>query len=190
MDRPLNEHFSYYFEQDTMCWELVLIAVTVITVVYILYTIISRPKNFPPGPFPLPVVGSLHKLGDKPHIVCKELSRKYGEVFCIYLGTFPVVIVNSYKHAREVLIEKGTDFAGRPASVTGTVAVRGRQDIAYDDYGARWRASRKTAHRALKLYGAGRLNAEKIITKQSKELLERLKARVDGSFDPHHDFGE
>ena len=187
----LNERFSLYFEQDTMYWESALIAVTVTTVVYILYTIVSRPKNFPPGPFPLPIIGSLHKLGDKPHIVWKELSRKYGDVFCTYLGNFPVVVVNSYKHAREVLIEKGTDFAGRPASITGAVATRGLQDIAYDDYGTRWKASRKIAHRALKLFGAGRLSAEKIITKHSQELLERLKERVNnGSFDPHHDFGE
>ena len=173
-----------------MYWESALIAVVLILTFYILYTLISRPKNFPPGPFPLPVIGSLHKLGDKPHTACKELSRKYGDVFSMYLGNFPVVMVNSYEAAKEVLIEKGTAFAGRPDTVTGALAARGPQDIAYDDYGPRWRNSRKLAHRALRLYGAGRLSAEKIVTKQSRELLERLETRVDGPFNPHEDFGE
>ena len=173
-----------------MYWETALIAVVLILTLYVLCTLISRPKNFPPGPFPLPVIGSLHKLGDKPHTACKKLSRKYGDVFSMYLGNFPVVMVNSYKAAREVLIEKGTDFAGRPDSVTGALAARGPQDIVYDDYGPRWKSSRKLAHRALRLYGGGRLSAEKIITKQSQELLERLETRVDGPFNPHEDFGE
>lgn len=79
----------------------------------------SRPKNNPgcaPGPRPWPIIGSLHLL-DKyktPFQVFTELSKLYGDVFSIDLGTSRCVVVNNFKLIKEVLIAKGADFGGRP----------------------------------------------------------------------------
>lgn len=70
----------------------------------------------PPGPRPWPIIGSLHLLGqhETPFQAFTFLSKLYGDVFSITLGTTPCVVVNNFKLIREVLISKGAEFGGRP----------------------------------------------------------------------------
>ena len=56
-----------------------------------------RPSNFPPGPPCLGWIGSL------PYLDVRNLSRsfinlsqKYGDIFSIFVGTKPVVVLNSW----------------------------------------------------------------------------------------------
>ncbi|GJQ67983.1 CYP307A1 [Trypoxylus dichotomus] len=79
----------------------------------------SRPKNHPgcaPGPRPWPIIGSLHLLGgyETPFQAFTHLSKLYGDVFSIDLGTSRCIVVNNFKLIKEVLISKGADFGGRP----------------------------------------------------------------------------
>lgn len=70
----------------------------------------------PPGPTPLPLIGSLHLLGqyEVPFEAFTELSKIYGEIYSITLGSTPCVVVNTYNLIKEVLITKGAHFGGRP----------------------------------------------------------------------------
>ncbi|XP_069602751.1 cytochrome P450 2A5-like isoform X2 [Ranitomeya imitator] len=88
-------------------------------VIYCLILIISfmhfwRKRNLPPGPTPLPIMGNLLQLS-KGDIVKSllNLSEKYGEVFTIYLGSRPVIVVTGYKAVKEVLLDRGDDFLAR-----------------------------------------------------------------------------
>lgn len=79
----------------------------------------SRPKNNPcgaPGPRPWPVIGSLHLIGgyETPFQAFTYLSKLYGDVFSIDLGTSRCIVVNNFKLIKEVLVSKGADFGGRP----------------------------------------------------------------------------
>ena len=145
-------------------------------------------KGSPPGPIPLPVIGNLHLLGKKPHVTFKELSRKYGNVLGVSLGSKRVVVINAIEPAREALIQKSTDFAGRPSDMhTAFVATRGGKDIVMADYGAMWKTLRKIAHSALKMYGTGMGKLEKLISRETDELLKRFDAKIGESFDPKND---
>lgn len=42
---------------------------------------------------------------------------RYGSLFALYLGPHYTVVVNNHQHAREVLLQRGKDFAGRPSMV-------------------------------------------------------------------------
>ena len=42
------------------------------------------------------------------------MSKKYGNVFKIMMGTTPAKVVNDIKSMREVLSEKDQDFDSRP----------------------------------------------------------------------------
>lgn len=68
------------------------------------------------GPTPLPIIGSLHLLGKyaTPFEGFSALSKIYGNMYSIYLGSSPCVVVNSYPLMKEVLIRKGIAFGGRP----------------------------------------------------------------------------
>lgn len=69
-----------------------------------------------PGPLPWPVLGNLAMLGqyDVPFEGFTELSKKYGDVYSLTLGTTRCLIVNNLKLIREVLNENGKFFGGRP----------------------------------------------------------------------------
>lgn len=77
---------------------------------------LGRPRSLPA----LPLVGSLLQLAGHPqlHLRLWRLQGRYGSLYALWMGSHYVVVVNSYRHAREVLLKKGKDFAGRPRTVS------------------------------------------------------------------------
>ncbi|XP_040960230.1 2-methylbutanal oxime monooxygenase [Gossypium hirsutum] len=55
----------------------------------------------PPGPPKLPLIGSFHLLGKFPHRSLEKLSKKYGSIMLLQLGSVPTVIVSSAKTAEQ-----------------------------------------------------------------------------------------
>ena len=84
-----------------------------------------RPRNFPPGPIGLPFVGHIpfmdvKNLGRS----CKKLGQKYGDIFSLFMGTRPVVILNSWTLIKEAFAKK--EFSGRPNMFSGTFFQKGK----------------------------------------------------------------
>lgn len=79
-------------------------------------TALGRPRSLPA----LPLLGSLLQLAGHPqlHLRLWRLQGHYGSLYALWMGSHYVVVVNSYRHAREVLLKKGKDFAGRPRTVS------------------------------------------------------------------------
>ncbi|XP_061450001.1 cytochrome P450 2J2-like isoform X2 [Rhineura floridana] len=74
-----------------------------------------RPKNFPPGPWALPFLGNVLQLNKlNPLKDLEKFAKKYGPVFSLYIGGIPIVFVHGLPLIKEVLVVKGTEFAGRP----------------------------------------------------------------------------
>ncbi|KAF5294751.1 hypothetical protein FQA39_LY00235 [Lamprigera yunnana] len=95
-----------------------MIALIVLLMLFLVWWL-RKPKEVTltaPGPKPLPILGSLHLLGnhESPFQAFTALSKIYGNVFSITLGSTPCVVVNNFKLIREVLITKGAEFGGRP----------------------------------------------------------------------------
>lgn len=76
----------------------------------------GRPRSLPA----LPLLGSLLHLTGHPqlHLRLWRLQGRYGSLYALWMGSHYVVVVNSYQHAREVLLKKGKAFAGRPRTVS------------------------------------------------------------------------
>lgn len=76
----------------------------------------GRPRSLPA----LPLLGSLLQLAGHPqlHLRLWRLQGRYGSLYALWMGSHYVVVVNSYRHAREVLLKKGKAFAGRPRTVS------------------------------------------------------------------------
>lgn len=49
---------------------------------------------------------------------------RYGPLFGLYLGPHYTVVVNNHQHAREILLQRGKDFAGRPKMVRRVLGTR------------------------------------------------------------------
>ncbi|XP_024543139.1 psoralen synthase-like [Selaginella moellendorffii] len=65
--------------------------------------------NLPPGPGGLPLIGHFHLLamGKLPHIALQQLSKRFGPLFHLHLGSVPVFVVSSPGMAKEFLKTHG-----------------------------------------------------------------------------------
>ena len=156
----------------------------------LLYSAISHftenPK-LPPGPIPLPVIGNMIQMGTKPHLGLTQLAKKFGKVFRLTVGIHRIVVVNTIDVAREALVKKANDFAGRPRLHTADLISRGGKDIAFSDFGPTWKLQRKIAHTALKMFGHGIERIEYKVKQEIDELIKRFEAVEGRAHDPQHD---
>ncbi|CAN6201012.1 unnamed protein product [Urochloa humidicola] len=102
--------------------------------------------RLPPGPWQLPVIGSLHHLaGQLPHRAMRDLARRHGPVMLLRIGEVPTVVISSREAAREVMKTHDAAFASRPLSPTVRVVTSGGRDLVFAPYGEHWRQLRKLA---------------------------------------------
>lgn len=72
----------------------------------------TKKLNMPPGPFGLPIVGSLLSLDRKqPHKSLTALSNKYGPICGLWMGSVYTVLLSDPKLVREALAKD--EFSGR-----------------------------------------------------------------------------
>lgn len=122
-----------------------------VIVVYVVSTIWEN-RNLPPGPFPLPVLGNLLSVGLKqPYRDLANMTKKYGKLFRIQMGSRKVIVINSYDIAREALMTKAEDFAGRPHHFFGSIFGRNSTDLAFQTFSQGWKTQHKIALTALRL---------------------------------------
>jgi cytochrome P450 family 307 subfamily A len=69
-----------------------------------------------PGPRSWPLIGSLHLLGgyEVPYAAFTDLGKRYGPLVSMDLGNQKCMVVNGLDNIKEVLINKGAHFDGRP----------------------------------------------------------------------------
>lgn len=134
----------------------------------------------------LPVLGSLPWLGGglPPHLLFSQLAHRYGSLFALYLGPHYTLVVNSHQHAREVLLQRGRDFAGRPSMVTTDLLTRGGKDIAFSDYSPLWKSHRRLVHDSFTLFGEGSDRLQDIVLSSVDGLCAELLAFGGRGFDP------
>lgn len=48
------------------------------------------------------------------YLVPSQLRKSYGDVYSIFIGPKPAVIINGVKAIKEAMVTKASDFAGRP----------------------------------------------------------------------------
>ncbi|XP_069063655.1 cytochrome P450 2G1-like isoform X2 [Pleurodeles waltl] len=73
-----------------------------------------RNRALPPGPTPLPIIGNMLQLcfGQMAKSMIK-LSEQYGDVYTVYLGSRPVVVLHGYDAVKEALEDHADEFSGR-----------------------------------------------------------------------------
>lgn len=103
----------------------------------------------PPGPFGLPLVGSLLHLGDSPHLALSKMAKVYGSVFSIRLGWRKAIVLNSQEVVKEALSKKAGHFSGRPPFHNFQISSNGGKSIAFGDFGPLHQRNKKLATRAL-----------------------------------------
>lgn len=138
---------------------------------FIIWKVISfylQVRRYPPGPFPLPLVGNLLSFFRRPPVpfdfVIDDFSEKYGSVFTVWMGTQPNICVMDPFLAHEVLRNKV--FAGRPPlSFAEDLKSRpGSVDIVFGDADRGWEVTRRLSYAAVRKYVANSVLSDHVVS--------------------------
>ncbi|CAD6235830.1 unnamed protein product [Miscanthus lutarioriparius] len=140
--------------------------------------LVAKPKhNLPPGPWTLPVIGSLHHLvaGTNIHRVMRRLAQKHGSLMTLRLGEVPALVVSSPQAAEEVMKTHDVTFSDRHVNATLSVLAFDCKDVAFAPYGERWRQLGKIC--VLELLSASRVQSfRRIREDEAARFMENLAA--------------
>uniref|UniRef100_A0A672FQE4 Cytochrome P450, family 2, subfamily X, polypeptide 9 n=1 Tax=Salarias fasciatus TaxID=181472 RepID=A0A672FQE4_SALFA len=155
--------------------------VSVVLLLVCLYFLIiktRRPRNFPPGPFALPILGNLLQLSlEDPVKYVEKLRRTYGNVYSLFIGSNPAVVISGLKVMKEAIVTKGVEFAGRPQDLFIN-AITMKKGVALANYGLSWKEHRRFALMTLRNFGMGRTSMEDRIHGEIQYLIKTLESNI------------
>ncbi|XP_054589339.2 cytochrome P450 2D9 isoform X1 [Nothobranchius furzeri] len=156
-----------------------------ISICFILLLLKSqRPKNFPPGPPAWPVLGNLfHLTSEDPVKNLEKLRQSYGNVYSLFLGSKPAVVINGLKAMKEAMVTKAADFAGRPQDLLINELTRSKGVILVD-YGSTWRKNRHFDLMTLKIFGLGKKSMEDRIHEELQHTVKILDQSAGETLSP------
>ncbi|XP_076878184.1 cytochrome P450 2K1-like isoform X7 [Brachyhypopomus gauderio] len=161
---------------DIMLGSFVLVGICIFIFIVIR---IQRPKNFPPGPQPVPIFGNLLQLNIlNPLKDLERLAECYGNVYSLYIGRNPAVVLTGFKAVKEALVTNAADFSGRPQNLMVNSIIQ-KTGFIFADYGSAWREHRRFALMTLRNFGLGKQSMEKRILGEIEHLVARLEKSAD-----------
>ncbi|XP_022258488.1 cytochrome P450 2J6-like [Limulus polyphemus] len=137
---------------------------------------LTRPRNFPPGPFGLPIVGYLPFLSKKPFLDFIDLSKKYGNVFSLRVGSQNVVVLCDFLAVKEAMNKDA--FLDHPPDIQ----IQGlSENISFASVnGNLWKEQRRFSVHILRNLGYGKTKMEDHIKEEISIILAHL-ASLDGT---------
>ncbi|XP_047452549.1 cytochrome P450 2F2-like [Mugil cephalus] len=148
-----------------------------------------RPKNFPPGPRAIPILGNLLDLNlESPIADLERLSKRYGNVYSLFIGPKPAVIINGLQALKEALVNKGAALSGRPQEQMVNHAVRVKAHapgVILADYSPTWKEHRRFGLMTLRNFGLGKTSMEQRILGEIQHVTKLLEQSVGKPTDPH-----
>ncbi|XP_041852024.1 cytochrome P450 2D14-like [Melanotaenia boesemani] len=142
-----------------------------------------RPKNFPPGPAILPILGNLlHLHLENPLKDFERLRQSYGNVYSLFTGSRPTVVINGLKAMKEAMVIRAADYAGRPQDMLFSNVTQ-KKGLIMVDYGSSWRDHRRFALMTLD-FGLGKKSMEDRIHDEIQYTTKTLETSIGKTLSP------
>ncbi|XP_073148499.1 cytochrome P450 76T24-like [Henckelia pumila] len=77
--------------------------------------------KLPSGPQPYPIIGNMFDLGQNPHRSIANLSKIYGPLMTLKLGSITIIVISSPQLAKEALQKHDQSFYGRATPAVSQV---------------------------------------------------------------------
>ena len=132
--------------------------------------------KMPPGPRGLPIIGSMLSLRKDPHHALARISRKYGDVCTVWLGSVPTVVISHPTLLRDAFSR--VTLADRWLSRVNEVITNG-EDLAFAPYGEYWRQLQRFANRELLSFRRIQDIRERYIEESVNTLVARVGEMCD-----------
>ncbi|XP_073530095.1 cytochrome P450 2B11-like [Phyllobates terribilis] len=158
--------------------ELITILLSVLDILFVLFVSKNWNKviyeNFPPGPRPLPIIGNILKINmSKPYKTFVELSKTYGTIFSIQIGSLKMVVLCGYDTIKDALINHEEKFMGRPKTNIFSDSTL-NHGIAFSN-GENWKVMRRFTLSTLRDFGMGKKTIENRITEEAESLVQKFR---------------
>ncbi|XP_072195698.1 cytochrome P450 2H1 isoform X1 [Excalfactoria chinensis] len=164
-------------------WPTVLLLVCISCLLIAAWRSASRRGKEPPGPTPIPIIGNVFQLNPRNLMGSfKEISKKYGPIFTIYIGPKKAVVLYGYDIVKEALIDNGEAFSGRAILPLIEKLFKGTGILTSN--GETWRQLRRFALTTLRDFGMGKKGIEERIQEEAHFLVERIRNTHEKSFNP------
>ena len=90
----------------------VMVAVVAIILLHYVWTVVKARLTLPNGPMPWPIVGSTFTLAKLPEQELLNMRKRYGDVFTVFIGTRPCIVINGVDNIKEAFLKNSITFAG------------------------------------------------------------------------------
>ncbi|KAL3739394.1 hypothetical protein ACJRO7_020761 [Eucalyptus globulus] len=129
----------------------------------------SGGNPLPPGPCPLPIIGKILELSDKPHQALAKLSKLYGPVMTIKLGAITTIVISSPEAAKEALQKNDQLLSGR--QIPDTVKASGHYavSVVWLPASDKWKQLRKVC--TVQMFSAHKLDAGQLLRRKKVDEL-------------------
>ncbi|XP_060622746.2 cytochrome P450 2J5-like [Anolis sagrei] len=142
-------------------------------------------QHYPPGPLSLPIIGSIWRIrfgiGLNERTMIK-MSKQYGNVFTLWLGDMPIVLLSGFETVKEGLIDHSEELSGRASSPYVKFIGKGK-GITFSN-GDLWKQQRRFAVGTMRKLGTGRKSMESQIEVDAQKLVEIFAREKGQPFDP------
>ncbi|KAM5145604.1 uncharacterized protein ACMZJ9_012963 [Mantella aurantiaca] len=141
--------------------------------IYSTWNTMYRRRNLPPGPTPLPFIGTLLHIKQGGLVTSlMKLWKQYGPVYTLYFGSRPVVVICGYDAVKEALVDKAEEFSAR-GNLPQIQKFTQDYGISMSN-GERWRILRAFTLRTLKSFGIGSKSIEGKIQEEALCLVDEF----------------
>ena len=100
-------------------------------------------QTLPPGPHPIPIIGNILELGKLRHQAIAKLSKTYGPLMTLKLGSITTIVISSPNMAREALQKNDQAFSSRTIPNVLHVFNHHKVSIALIPINSQWKNLRK-----------------------------------------------